>query len=114
MAASHKRIDGVFLTASLATADTVGGSGVRLTFIELIFTNTDSVARDVESRFVKTGQASNGKYTVLATQTANSIPAGETRKYTFRPMLDVGDFIEWKASAAGVVAASAGYILETG
>lgn len=114
MATSHKRVDGVFLTSSFTTADTVTGSGVRLTFAEVVFVNTDSVDHTIELRFVKSGQASDAKYTVAAPQADNVIPAGETRKYTYRPMLNVGDFIEWKADASGVVAASIGYILESG
>jgi hypothetical protein len=113
MAASRSRVDGILLTASLATMGVVVPSGVQFTFIEITLHNTDTVARLVDVHFIKTGGAAGDLNKIIGHVSGNQLEAGETRIYPFQPILGVGDFIQAKADVTNKVSFSAGILRES-
>lgn len=113
MAASRSRVDGILLTTALATMGVVVPSSVQFTFIEITLHNTDTVARQVDVHFIKTGGSAGDLNKVIGHGSGNELKADETRVYPFQPMLGVGDFIQAKADVTAKVAFSAGVLRES-
>lgn len=101
---THVEVQGTLLTGSLATLLTVAANRVVLA-IELHFLNVDTtVTYYPEVQFIPTGQSAAARYQVILPNTggANGLAPGESRTYSFKPMLAAGTIVQ--AREAGGVA----------
>jgi hypothetical protein len=110
---THLAIDGLLLGATLTPLGNPVPAGCVVIKLEIILCNFDAtVAYKAEIQFIESGGTAGSAKKVIAHSSLNSMSAGESRSYTYNPMLAAGATIQGKADTANKISFRAAMTLK--